>query len=81
MTKKILKSILVGIVLASFSACASNDNMSNFESQAHAKHIKMLKKKKKERRMKKKSKAEKTTKFCFKDSSSIHYRSSQKCKK
>jgi Flp pilus assembly protein TadD len=81
MFKMLLKSILVSVFALSFSACSTNqaelDKKASYEN-----HIKMVKKRKQREKRMNKHKASKTkaSKFCFKDSSSIHYRASQRCK-
>jgi len=93
--KTILKSTLLSLTAALFfSACAGDQDNVNTPNNAiasdatqseikrdaeYAVHVKKVKKSKK-RRAKKVVKKEKSTKFCFKDSKSIHYKSSERCK-
>ena len=98
MYKMVLKSLLIGLIGVSFSACANSNSHAQDSVSAH--HSKILKKKRMQRfearklqraketaqesgkKSAKKSKKNvaKKSKFCFKSSSSIHYRSSERCK-
>jgi len=114
MHKIVFKSLIIGLIGVSFSACTDSNTSLNNSSSAKeslsknhisgthsddsisSQHQKNLKKKRRERfearkrqrakelakETKKKTtkKLTKKVKFCFKDSKSIHYRASQRCK-
>lgn len=78
MRKSILKSLSISLAAAVLLiGCASND-AHNTHKKGPGKYAKELKKK----RMEKASMKEdaKSTKFCFKDNRSIHYKESERCK-
>ena len=83
MFKTVLKSLFIGLIGVSFSACANSNSHAQDSVSAH--HSKILKKKRlkrfEDRKLQREKETAKKTKFCFKDSTSIHYKANQKCKK